>query len=447
MQVAARRGTSSTPPTSITAPRSRARSSASSSAPQRGVVALGRRPARGPRCTRTSPAAVVALGVDAGRPRARRPRPSARRARRPSPSRRRSSRARPGRARRRRRRGGAAARSRRAARGRVAGSMRVMLTSAASVGPRRSGRSANASNCSSSTSAASATRRSGRAARPAASPRGSAGQRRRRPRGRLAAARSGPSRGLRGSCAEAKAPAPSTKSRKPSNIGVQNPRVGAGKSPVAGACRVGNRSAGSPTRRPTPHAPLHPSRRRPRGRRRCSRWPRWPTRILAFPARSPCPRATSCTWTRTPSASRSTRRDGEAWSLVAPRAEPLRPPGRRIAAHFAGPTWQAKDGSKVVGAARQRRQRRSVGDRLAAAVRRVDGPRSPRRRPRSSSASTPPAASSPAAGDCHARVGRAIGTSRTPPTTASGRPAGGAAATDPSNRRLSGTFLVRRRGA
>jgi hypothetical protein len=36
------------------------------------------------------------------------------------------------------------------------------------------------------------------------------------------------------------------------------------------------------------------------------------------------------------------------WSLVAPRAN-LYDHGKLIATHFAGPTWQAKDGSKAVG--------------------------------------------------------------------------------------------------
>src|ERR687883_164325 len=40
---------------------------------------------------------------------------------------------------------------------------------------------------------------------------------------------------------------------------------------------------------------------------------------------------------------------GSAWTLVAPRATLYGPNGRRIGTHFAGPTWQAKDGSRVVG--------------------------------------------------------------------------------------------------
>jgi hypothetical protein len=41
--------------------------------------------------------------------------------------------------------------------------------------------------------------------------------------------------------------------------------------------------------------------------------------------------------------------NGVAWSLVAPRAELYGDNGKVIVSHFAGPTWQATDGSKVVG--------------------------------------------------------------------------------------------------
>jgi hypothetical protein len=40
--------------------------------------------------------------------------------------------------------------------------------------------------------------------------------------------------------------------------------------------------------------------------------------------------------------------NGTAWGLVAPRAD-LYDRGRFFGTHFAGPTWQAKDGSEVVG--------------------------------------------------------------------------------------------------
>ncbi|MGH2918183.1 MAG: DUF3455 domain-containing protein [Solirubrobacteraceae bacterium] len=41
---------------------------------------------------------------------------------------------------------------------------------------------------------------------------------------------------------------------------------------------------------------------------------------------------------------------GFAWTFVAPRANLFGTNGKLIATHFAGPTWQAKDGSTVVGA-------------------------------------------------------------------------------------------------
>jgi hypothetical protein len=40
---------------------------------------------------------------------------------------------------------------------------------------------------------------------------------------------------------------------------------------------------------------------------------------------------------------------GYSWGLVAPRANLYGDNGKLIATHFAGPTWQARDGSKVVG--------------------------------------------------------------------------------------------------
>jgi uncharacterized protein DUF3455 len=41
--------------------------------------------------------------------------------------------------------------------------------------------------------------------------------------------------------------------------------------------------------------------------------------------------------------------NGSAWTFVAPRADLYGDNGELVATHFAGPTWQAKDGSKVVG--------------------------------------------------------------------------------------------------
>lgn len=41
--------------------------------------------------------------------------------------------------------------------------------------------------------------------------------------------------------------------------------------------------------------------------------------------------------------------NGTGWSLVAPRADLFDDQGEIVVTHFAGPTWQAKDGSMVVG--------------------------------------------------------------------------------------------------
>jgi hypothetical protein len=41
--------------------------------------------------------------------------------------------------------------------------------------------------------------------------------------------------------------------------------------------------------------------------------------------------------------------DGFAWAFKAPEATLLDPLGQEVARHFAGPSWQAKDGSTVVG--------------------------------------------------------------------------------------------------
>ncbi len=45
----------------------------------------------------------------------------------------------------------------------------------------------------------------------------------------------------------------------------------------------------------------------------------------------------------------NTTAGGFAWGFVAPRANLYDKHGKLIITHFAGPTWQAKDGSKVVG--------------------------------------------------------------------------------------------------
>jgi hypothetical protein len=41
---------------------------------------------------------------------------------------------------------------------------------------------------------------------------------------------------------------------------------------------------------------------------------------------------------------------GYAWTLVAPSATLVGDNGQQLMTHYAGPTWEAKDGSKVVGA-------------------------------------------------------------------------------------------------
>jgi hypothetical protein len=40
--------------------------------------------------------------------------------------------------------------------------------------------------------------------------------------------------------------------------------------------------------------------------------------------------------------------NGQAWTLVAPRADLYDGSGRHVGAHFAGPTWELKDGSATV---------------------------------------------------------------------------------------------------
>jgi hypothetical protein len=41
--------------------------------------------------------------------------------------------------------------------------------------------------------------------------------------------------------------------------------------------------------------------------------------------------------------------DGFAWSFLAPRADLYDDKGKLLTTHFGGPTWQARDGSSVVG--------------------------------------------------------------------------------------------------
>jgi hypothetical protein len=50
---------------------------------------------------------------------------------------------------------------------------------------------------------------------------------------------------------------------------------------------------------------------------------------------------------------------GHGWALLAPRASLYDDNGKLVATHFGGPTWQARDGSRVV----HRRLRLLEGDR------------------------------------------------------------------------------------
>ena len=43
------------------------------------------------------------------------------------------------------------------------------------------------------------------------------------------------------------------------------------------------------------------------------------------------------------------RCDGGAWGLVAPRATLYGDNGKVVATHYGGPTWEARDGSRVIG--------------------------------------------------------------------------------------------------
>ena len=72
---------------------------------------------------------------------------------------------------------------------------------------------------------------------------------------------------------------------------------------------------------------------------------------------------------------------GYHWGFVAPRADLYDDRGKRVTTHFAGPTWQAKDGSIVVGQVVDPRDSRRHRHSLAAAVGRIDGAWSERRTP------------------------------------------------------------------
>ena len=50
------------------------------------------------------------------------------------------------------------------------------------------------------------------------------------------------------------------------------------------------------------------------------------------------------------------------WVFVAPEAELFDRAGKRIGAHYAGPHWEAADGSKIVGAVKQRADAPAAGN-------------------------------------------------------------------------------------
>jgi len=53
---------------------------------------------------------------------------------------------------------------------------------------------------------------------------------------------------------------------------------------------------------------------------------------------------------------------GGRWVFKAPQAELADREGRKIGTHYAGPTWEANDGSKVTGEVKARENARSAGD-------------------------------------------------------------------------------------
>jgi len=54
-------------------------------------------------------------------------------------------------------------------------------------------------------------------------------------------------------------------------------------------------------------------------------------------------------------------RDGK-WVFVAPEAELFNRAGKKIGSHYAGPHWESVDGSKIVGAVRQRADAPAAGN-------------------------------------------------------------------------------------
>ena len=93
--------------------------------------------------------------------------------------------------------------------------------------------------------------------------------------------------------------------------------------------------------------------------------------------------------------------NGTVWSSAVPRANLFDDNGKLIITHFAGPTWQAKDGSMVVGHAEASvmvdRHRHSMG----AAVRRFNDPR-PAREHHQHPTNPTTGGHTPPAADCNA---------------------------------------------
>ena len=54
-------------------------------------------------------------------------------------------------------------------------------------------------------------------------------------------------------------------------------------------------------------------------------------------------------------------RDGK-WAFVAPEAELFDRSGRKIGRHYAGPHWEAADGSRIIGAVKQRADAPAAGN-------------------------------------------------------------------------------------
>ena len=54
-------------------------------------------------------------------------------------------------------------------------------------------------------------------------------------------------------------------------------------------------------------------------------------------------------------------RDGK-WAFVAPEAELFDRSGRKIGRHYAGPHWESADGSKIIGAVKQRADAPAAGN-------------------------------------------------------------------------------------